>query len=365
MPKSIVISVTNDIGYDQRMLKTASSLISNSYNVKIIGRHKYNSKEYPELPYGVSAYRFSLFFNKGKLFYIEYHIRLLFHLLFKVNADIFCAVDLDTIIPNLIVSKLRGKPLIYDAHEYFTEVPELQGRWLEKKLWKWVEKCSVPYCNAVYTVSESIANILENEYGKKVETIHNLPNQYERDRQLKKENVILYQGDLNEGRGLELAIKSMDAIEGYILWIAGDGYLRQNLDFLVQELTYPERIVFLGKLAPKELRTYTQRAKFGLNLLENKGLNYFYSLANKFFDFIQAGVVPITMNFPEYQRIQERYNCSILINTLDEDEYLTAIKEVISTENKYNDLLKNCDIAGSFLTWENQEEKLSSIYKNV
>jgi hypothetical protein len=71
------------------------------------------------------------------------------------------------------------------------------------------------------------------------------------------------------------------------------------------------------------------------------------------------------MNFPEYYRIQREYNCAILINALDEEEYLSALHRVISIENNYLDLLKNVDIAASFLTWENQEEKLCSIYKNV
>lgn len=346
------------------MLKTASTLVNNGFSVTIVGREKSMKMGYPNKSLDVEFYRFSLWFQKGKLFYIEYHLRLFIYLLFQY-PDIYCAVDLDTIFPNLIVSKLRGKPLIYDAHEYFTEVPELQGRGMEKSIWKWVERIAVPYCTKIYTVSDGIASLFSQEYRQPVEVIYNYPQKYKRDARVQKENIILYQGDLNEGRGLELAIAAMDRLDGYTLWIAGSGYLEAELKNRARKLQWPERVLFLGKIAPNDLREKTLQARFGLNLLENKGLNYYHSLANKYFDYLQAGVIPITMNFPEYQIIQEEFNCAILINSLDEGEYLSAIQKVILDENNYHDLLKNGDIAASFLTWENQEEKLCSIYKNV
>jgi glycosyltransferase involved in cell wall biosynthesis len=137
------------------------------------------------------------------------------------------------------------------------------------------------------------------------------------------------------------------------------------LETIYKDNQFKERVVFLGRKTPTELRELTNLAKFGINLLENKGLNYYYSLANKFFDFIQAGVIPISMNFPEYRRIQDKYNCAILLDGLEESKYIDSIQEVLLNENKYSELVKNCDIAASFLTWESQEEKLCSIYKNV
>lgn len=364
MPRSIIISVTNEIAYDQRMLKTAQTLVDNGFEVSIVGRMKRSSSATDLKHVSFNTYRFDLFFSSGKFFYLEYNLRLIFYLMFQ-SADIYCAVDLDTILPNYIISKLKGKPLIYDAHEYFTEVPELQGRAFEKSIWKWIERRTLPYCDKIYTVSQGIADMFQNEYKKHVEVICNFPRKQTKLFDVHKENIIIYQGDLNEGRGLEMAIKAMDNLPNWKLWIVGDGYHRMVLESIVNQLQFNERVVFWGKKTPVELKDLTNKAKFGINLLENKGLNYYYSLANKFFDFIQAGVIPISMNFPEYRRIQEQYNCSILIEQLDESEFLASFQSVISDENKYCDLVKNCDIAASFLTWENQEEKLCSIYNNV
>ncbi|MBL7789260.1 MAG: glycosyltransferase [Chitinophagales bacterium] len=361
MKTRVIISVTNEISYDQRMLKTATTLVNNGFTVRIIGRNKEEKNDYPPQPGDIEFHRFSLFFNKGKFFYLEYNLRLLFYLIFNF-ADIYCAVDLDTILPNLLVSRLKGKPLIYDAHEYFTEVPELQGRGLEKAIWKWVERLAIPLCDKIYTVSDGIASLFSKEYFKEVEVIQNLPRKFTRDTQSRKENIILYQGDLNEGRGLELAIKAMDSLENYTLWIAGGGYFEFELKSLALKNRHPERIIFLGKLSPMDLKNKTLSAKFGLNLLENKGLNYYNSLANKFFDYLQSGVIPISMNFPEYSALNERYHCALLIDSLDIHQFINTLE---LAEKNYPNLLKNVDIAASFLTWESEEEKLCSIYKNV
>lgn len=364
MKRKVIISVTNDIAYDQRMLKTAQTLIHCGFDVHIVGRLKDQYSKFEMGSMGFSSHRFRLFFKRGKLFYIEFNVRLFFYLLFH-SSDIYCAVDLDTILPNYFVSQLKRKPLIYDAHEYFTEVPEIQGRPFEKSIWKWIEKWTLPSCKKIYTVSQSIADMFQKEYRKPVEVICNYPIKQVHRPIMNKENIIIYQGDLNEGRGLEMAISAMDKLPDWTLWIIGDGYHRKVLDTLVAQLQFKERVVFFGKKTPTELRELSNRAKYGINLLENKGLNYYFSLANKFFDFIQAGVIPITMNFPEYKRIQDQYNCAILIERLEESDFLASLQNVIKDENKYNDLLKNGDIAASFLTWENQEEKLCSIYKNV
>ncbi len=362
--KKILISVTNDIAYDQRMQKTAYTLQKNGFEVHIVGRLKDGDSNIDLDSSIYTSHRFQMFFHRGKFFYFEYNLRLFFYLLIR-NADIYCAVDLDTILPNYLVSKIKKKPLVYDAHEYYTEVPELEGRILEKSIWKWVEKLTLPSCRSIYTVSNSIALRFNSEYRKYIDVIYNYPLRSIRNNHIVKENVILYQGDLNEGRGLEIAISAMDNLDGWKLWIVGDGYHKGVLKELADGIQNTDSIEFLGRKTPAELKILTQKAKFGINLLENKGLNYYYSLANKFFDYIQAGVIPISMDFPEYRRIQDQYNCSILIPSLDKALYLKALEEVIDNENKYHDLHRNGDIAASFLTWENQEEKLSSIYSNV
>ena len=355
--------MTNDIAYDQRMQKTAKTLHDLGHTILMIGRVKKSS-----IPCDLSysqVHRFEMFFLKGKFFYIEYNLRLFFFLLFS-RFDILVAVDLDTILPNVIVGSIRNKPVIYDAHEYFTEVPELTNRRFEKSIWKWIERISIPPCAGMYTVSQGIADIFSREYGKQCDVIYNFPTLItKKENLLSDRKIILYQGDLNEGRGLDCAIRSMPHIPHVELWIVGDGYDRESLERLTSELNMQNRVTFWGYIEPASLHSFTSQAYLGLNLLENKGLNHYYSLANKYFDYIQQGVPPISMNFPEYQHFNNLYHCSILIDELTVESFVQSVCALLNNQKSYEELVKNCDIAGQFLNWESQEEKLSSIYNNV
>lgn len=363
MKKRIFISVTNDISYDQRILKTASSLCRFGYEVTIVGRYKSNSIEIRSSEFKI--HRFKLFFTKGKPFYLEYALRLSFYLLTH-SMDILCAVDLDTILPNVLIGKWKSKPVIYDAHEYFTEVPELTERKFEKTVWKFIEKFSIPRCVSMYTVGEGIADLFRKEYRRSVDVIYNYPRlRSERVKTFKEKPIVIYQGDLNEGRGVDKFLEAMHWMPYVEFWVAGDGYDRSRLEQLAKELDVASRVRFLGYISPEKLGEYTQKASLGINLLENKGLNYFLSIANKFFDYIQSGVPVLTMNFPEYQKINDRYQVAVLIDDLSPTAIRDAVSSILTDEDKYNELVKNCDIANRFLTWESQEEKLRSIYRNV
>lgn len=348
------------------MQKTAMTLSNSGYDVMIVGRMKPNSKPFSSPIFHI--HRFDMRFHKGKLFYIEYQIRLFLFLL-KNKYDILCAVDLDTILPNVLIGQWKNIPIVYDAHEYFTEVPEVVHRPWIQSIWKWVERYSIPQCATMYTVGNSIAELFQKEYGLSCEVIYNYP--FERKLPttiLKEKFIVLYQGDLNEGRGVDKMIGAMKMLkdEGKIeFWVIGDGYERNYLEDIVREYALDDNVKFLGYIPPKDLPQYTAQASLGLNLLENKGLNHYYSLANKFFDYIQAGVPVLTMNFPEYRRINNQYHVAILLDDLEIDKISQAIQDIYRDEIKYQNLVKNTDIAGRFLTWEAQEDKLRSIYNDI
>lgn len=363
MSKRILISVTNDISYDQRMQKTARTLAKDGYSVTIFGRLKPLSIAIQSNDF--EAVRVSMIFSSGKLFYLEYNIRLLFFLLMN-RFDVLCAVDLDSILPNVLIGKIRNCPVIYDAHEYFTEVPELANRPIVKRVWKSIEQYSLPKCAKMYTVGPCIAKLFQNEYGKNCEVICNFPRSIQRiPSQKSKKFTIIYQGDLNEGRGVDVMIKAMVKIPDVLFWVVGDGYERLRLEELVQSLNLGERVTFYGYIAPSEINSLTSKAHLGVNLLENIGLNHYYSLANKFFDYIQNGIPVLTMDFPEYREVNEKYQIAILVKEMDIQEIVTAIESLIQNQDFYSNLAKNTDLASRFLTWESQEEKLCSIYNDV
>ncbi|HSN61870.1 MAG TPA: glycosyltransferase, partial [Ferruginibacter sp.] len=283
---SIFFTVTTDLSYDQRMIRICTTLANAGYDVTLVGRKLQSSIALKEQPY--KQKRLPCIFEKGKLFYAEYNLRLFFFLLFK-KMDGICAIDLDTILPCYWISRIKKIKRIYDAHELFCEMKEIVTRPRIYKIWKWIEQITVPHFKHGYTVNQPIADEFFRMYNRHFEVIRSIAI-YEEDRQIaEKEKFILYQGAVNEGRSFETLIPAMQWVNAPLV-ICGEGNFMDQAKKLVKDLHLQDKIIFKGMLAPAELRLITNKAYIGITLFEKEALSNYYSLANRFFDYIHSGV---------------------------------------------------------------------------
>ncbi|HMQ50433.1 MAG TPA: glycosyltransferase [Saprospiraceae bacterium] len=345
------------------MIRICSTLAGAGYEVWLVGRRRKDSKPLKEQPF--RQMRLNCYWEKGKLFYLEYNLRLLFFLIQK-RFDLVCAVDLDTLLPAWLVARLKRKVIVYDAHEYFTEVPEVIRRAGVKKMWEGLAQSIIPRLQYAYTVGPQLARLFQERYGTPFEVIRNVPFSQGAPPLAapESEQIILYQGALNEGRGLESAIQAMIQIDGATLWLVGEGDLSQGLRALVQDRQLQDKVKFWGFVAPHELPAMTAKATIGLNLLENKGLSYYYSLANKAFDYIQAGLPSLQMAFPEYNDLQEKYGVFELVTDIAPATIAMAIQSLLQDAEKMERIRQNCLLARQELNWEKESEKLLRFYEN-
>ena len=362
--KKIICTVTNDLTYDQRMIRICSTLVAHGYEVLLVGRKLEKSTPLSQRSFGQK--RFSCIFNKGFFFYAEYNLRLFLFLMNK-DFDLINSIDLDTLSAGGLAAKWKGKKLVYDAHEYFTEVPEVVNRPIVKAFWAQIASYFIPKVDGAYTVSKGLQDIFQTKYKTSFSLVRNLPfakKQPDQKKNSEDQKIILYQGAVNEGRGLREMILAMHELRDHKLHIIGEGDLSSQLRALVVYEKLEHRVSFLGYVKPDQLQAHTQRAWIGINLLENKGLSYFFSLANRTFDFIQAGLPAIHMNFPEYKVIQEKYRVGILIDDLKTESIVAAVNR-FEHDSFYNDVKLNCMIASRELTWENEVGELLSVYEEV
>jgi len=362
--KKIIVSVTSDLVSDNRVHKVCTTLHNMGFEVLLVGR------KLPEsLPVDVRQYavkRFGLIFHKGPQFYAVYNIRLLFFLLFS-KFDLLLSNDLDTLPANLIASKVKNKPLVYDSHEYFTEVPELINRPQVKKIWEWIEKKMVPDIKYAFTVCNSIARIYEDKYGTPFRVVRNLPVAGSfTPKSGKGENhqkIILYQGAVNIGRGLEQAILAMHFIENAKLIIAGDGDIKTNLQNLVIKENLQNKVEFTGRLPLEELAKLTPQADLGLSIEEDLGLNYRFALPNKLFDYIQAQVPVLITNLPEMVTIVTQYQIGEITESLKPGHLAEKITDALNNQTKRIIWKTNLLLAAKELTWENEEKVIWEIFE--
>ncbi len=249
--------------------------------------------------------------------------------------------------------------LIFDSHEFFAEVPELENKPLKKNIWHAVTQAGINQSKDRYTVSESLAKALEKRYGRPFKTIRNVPYYKEKDVHHKFDKpTIIYQGALNKGRELELLINVMKMMPEFNCIIIGEGDLSE---LLRQKAGKAENIEFMGLLTPDEINNITQKAFFGYNLLDISCESYYYSLSNKYFDYMQSGVPSISSKLPEYEFLNSTYNCGICIQN-SETELIQQLKYYIKNREAYEKLQQNALLASLKNNWETECQKLIKIY---
>jgi len=359
--KKLVFTVTNDLSYDQRMQRICGTLADAGYDAMLVGRKLKTS-----LPLSNTNYRqqrLRCWYNKGKLFYIEFNIRLFFFLLFK-KIDCICAIDLDTILPCYYISTLKGVKRVYDAHEYFSQLDEVVSRPKIYRFWKKIEKSMIPKFKNGYTVCDSLAEEFTKTYNANYKVVRNVPLLIGSNEQVRSEHIILYQGAVNKGRGLDklaLAMKNVNAK----LWVCGNGNFMDEMRSVVQANDLSGKVIFFGMLSPAELKKRTAQAYVAVNPFERTGLNQYLSLSNKFFDYIHAVIPQVTMNYPEYKKINDQFKIAELIDDLDPETLAKAINSLITNEELYLQLKQNCLAAEQELNWQKEKDKLLAFYKEL
>ena len=368
--KKILMAVTTDVVSDMRVQKVCHYLNSVSCDVLVIGRILPSTFK-KELPFKVKLLK--LPFSKGILFYFSYNFAFFFRGLFS-KADIIVSNDLDTLLPCYILSKLKKCELVYDSHEYYTESAGLIGKPNKKKIWETIEKWIFPKLNQIITVNESIANIYENKYGKKVSIVRNIPPIFVPKKTKSKEalklnstsKIILLQGGFidHDRGGIEL-IQAMQYITLDIqLVIIGAGQEIPKMKSLTKELNLTNKILFISKIPSNQLIQYTLNADLGISIDKPTNLNYKFSLPNKLFDYMRAEVPILISNLPELIKIHQKYPFGLILDSHDPTHIASKIESSLNNPN-YKEWKLNLSKASKEYTWENELKVLNEVYDKI
>jgi glycosyltransferase involved in cell wall biosynthesis len=359
--KRIFFTVTNDLTYDQRMRRICTTLAENGYEVTLVGFKRRSSQ--PLQPEKYNQKRLRIFFTKGPVYFAEYNVRLFCWLLLK-KMNAVCAIDLDTILPCLFISQLKGVPRIYDAHELFADTKEVIRRPWIRKIWMAIEKYAVPRFRLGYTVNESIAKEFEKRYHVQYKVIRNLTFLRDTIPPVQNRTFILYQGAVNEARGFEYLVPAMKKINGNLV-VCGDGNFMGQLKKLIHDNGVEDKIELRGMLSPEELWKVSLQAKIGITIIENEGLNQYLSLPNKVFDYIHAEIPQIAFDYPEYRKINQEFEVAVLLTTHEPEIIAGAINNLLLDDVLYNRLRQNCVMARQTFNWQKEQDKLIEFYQTV
>jgi len=368
--KRAFVAVTNDLVTDQRVHKVCLFLVKEGFKVKLIGRKQRKSLPVSDRRY--DTVRMKLLFEKGPLFYAAYNIGLFLYLLTR-KADLIVANDLDTLAACYFAAKIRKTPLVYDTHEYYCGTPELANRPFVRNFWRKIEQHIFPKLNDIITVNDSIAALYKQEYGKTLHVVRNIPPASALPatatrKQLglpEYKTILILQGaGINVDRGVEELVEAMPFVhDNIMLLIVGSGDVISQLKDRAKALLLGDKIRFVPKVPLEKLQAYTAASNIGLTVDKDTNINYRYSLPNKLFDYIRAGIPVIASRLKEIERIIRKYDIGTFIRNHDPKHIAEVINEAVSDTNQILIWKGNLKKANRELTWENEEMTLRRIYE--
>ncbi len=363
-----ILSVTNDLYTDPRVDKVARFLQRNGYQVTLVGRRYGDSPALEERPY--QTHRMRLLFRKGSLFYAEYQLRLFFYLLFR-RFDVYVANDLDTLLPNFLISRMRKKRLVYDSHEYFCGELSVVNKPSSLWVWSHIEKFCFPKLKTVITVSQSIVDQYEKEYGIRPYLVRNIPPERKVEVTETRASlgipedkfILILQGNaINEGRGGEEMIEAMPLLPDTHLLVVGGGLSLPAMKQRAKELNVTDSITFVGRQNQQMLYNYTVLADVGIALDRDVSANARFSLPNKIFEYIKAGTPLVVSNLVERRHIVEQYQVGVVAEDWTPESIAAAVRRLMDNPDFYRQCQEHCATAAHELTWENEEKVLEKVY---
>jgi glycosyltransferase involved in cell wall biosynthesis len=249
-------------------------------------------------------------------------------------------------------------------------VPELVKRPKVQAIWKRIESNIFPRLSKIVTVNESIANLYEQAYGKKLEVMRNIPRAIQIQKKSRSELglpensfILILQGNgINIDRGGEEAVMMMQHLENALLLIAGSGDVIPELKKYVVEHQLENKVRFLNRMTYAELMTYTACSDLGLTLDKNTNINYRFSLPNKVFDYIHAGIPLLASDLIEVKGIIEGNRVGLIAQNHQPEHLADLVKELIVDKALQADFRENCKKASLRLYWENEVLSIQKWY---
>ena len=368
MNKKIIVSVISDIVTDQRVQKECNTFRKMGYDVLLIGRKSKNTFLLNELNYKII--RFPNLFRRGPLMYLVFNMQLFFYLLFK-KADVLWANDLDTLLPNFVISRLKRVRLVYDCREYFTLSVYKK---MSRKIWELLERFLFPRLKNVITVNNSIKQVYEDKYKVPITVIRNVPYRVETNKADEEviippgKKILIIQGNgINENRGAEEAVLTMQFLpEIFNLYFIGKGTILHKLKQMVLDLNLSDKVTFIDVLPYNEMMKYTRQSFLGLIFEKiNFTDQHMFALPNKLFDYMHAGIPVLSSKAVEIKLIIEKYQTGDFIDGFDPRAIAEKIMDIAKNNELYNFWKQNTRLASEELNWQNEEKILINFMQHL
>jgi glycosyltransferase involved in cell wall biosynthesis len=351
----------SNLATDQRLHKMAASLQALGYTPTLVGFNLGANTTWPAKSYLQT--QFGRLPKRGPLLYLVANYKLLDHL-WNDDADVFVANDIDVLPAAWLAAQLRRRKLVLDCHELYTELPSLQQRPFVRWVWQTIEQLLLPRADALITVNHLLANYFKERYGINAHVVYNYPlpqpSQVLPSVQQRLANkILIYQGSLQAGRGLELMLQTMSLLPDCTLWIVGDGPLYDSLRQQAQPLP---NVRLWGAVPFADLPAITAQATVGLSLENGDALNLQYATPNKVYDYLAAGLPVVISNLPGLRSQTEPYQAGVVLHQHTPQALAQTVSQLLGDAQAYAALCAGAARAAQHYVWDAQTPVIGAAY---
>lgn len=384
--KKIALIFEGTLKNDARVLREANSL-AEKWDVDVFSSQVEN-EDAKSVAENVNVIAYSLnqkWMNRNVFFGKKYD-----SLLKIINPFEYCAIiciDYPTLRLGYKLKKNNPQlKLIYDSHEIYIETI---NQFFPRSGWKQIyglplikfnqwfhsyrERKYIQKVDTAVTVCQSLRDYFLEKLGVTFLVLRNcpslvhIPEENKEKTDAKRSNlgldaddfVLLYQGDINPGRGLSIMLDVMKQLpSNFKFIIIGDGMLLQSLKDKCKNESI-KNVRFLGRISYKDLMTYTQIADLGINLIEPLNESKRLSLPNKLFEYMSVGVPFLSNDLPEPRVLVEEYKCGVLVDYSNKNNIAESIISLSEDKDFLSTLGNNGKKAiNEDLNWAVEFEKL-------
>ncbi|MFI1772643.1 glycosyltransferase [Thalassobellus citreus] len=385
MKKKICILRAGDVTYISRIHRTALALQeTGNYYVTVLSIAPRDKTKRENYTYKMIYIDIKSRVLKSSVFSILRIIEGLTRLFFKTlkqKADIYIAIGVEDLIIAYIISKLTGAKLVYSANELEGDRKRVGNEKLNRKLNNVViriERGILKSAKSVIAADVERAKLMEKWYKlSKVEVIRNVPLLEEIPRSNlirekfqipKQQKILLYQGLINYGRGIEVAIEACSKAKSknfclVLLGFITPAYKKELID-LAKKINF-KRLYIIPAVPWRELLFWTKSADVSIVLIENVSISFYLAAPNKIYESIMVGVPYIASDFPEINHVHDISKSGILVNPENIVEISKAIDRLIEDLPFYNECIENALQARNVFNWGKEKKKLLDIMEEL
>lgn len=295
------------------------------------------------------------------------------------RPDVVHANDANTLVPAMVLERVVGSATVYDSHELWLRRNIRQDRWLAPLVEAVTEHLGIQRAGGVITVSPSIATWLRRRYQLAEEPVlvRNIP-RYDgrtppreggRLRELAglgaQDKVVAYTGGITTGRGLEETLEALTLLPAdvhLVLLGYGDPAYIARFEARAAELGLAQRVHLVGKVPSAQVPATLADADAAVVFVRPVCLSYRYSLPNKLFESIHAGLPVVAADLPDTAAVVREHGVGEVFDASTPAELAEAIADVLARPEAFRAAARE---AAARLTWQDEARRLVSLYDRV